>query len=75
MSAGPWTSFAAAESEPSVPGRSDATRRKHPRWSFLSVGAVLAVAIWLVASDALTFYVSKFGSYNEDLGLTVRQSS
>jgi membrane protein len=40
----------------------------HPRWKFLSFGAVLAVVIWLAASGAFAFYVSKFGSYNKAWG-------
>jgi membrane protein len=41
---------------------------KHPRWRFLSFGSVLAVVIWLVASGAFAFYVSKFSSYNKTWG-------
>ena len=41
---------------------------KHPRWKFLSFGSVLAVVIWLVASGAFAFYVSRFGSYNKAWG-------
>jgi membrane protein len=41
---------------------------KHPRWRFLSFGSVLAVVIWLAASGAFAFYVSKFGSYNKTWG-------
>ena len=40
----------------------------HPRWQFLSFGAVLAVVVWLLASAAFAFYVSKFGSYNKTWG-------
>jgi membrane protein len=40
----------------------------HPRWSFLSFGAVLAVCIWLAASGAFAFYVSQFGAYNKAWG-------
>ena len=40
----------------------------HPRWSFLSFGAVFAVLIWLVGSAAFAFYVSQFGSYNKTWG-------
>jgi membrane protein len=40
----------------------------HPRWRFLSFGSVLAVVIWLAASGAFAFYVSKFGSYNKAWG-------
>ncbi|SRR6266542_1705873 len=41
---------------------------KHPRWRFLSFGSVLAIVIWLVASGAFAFYVSRFGSYNKAWG-------
>lgn len=41
---------------------------KHPRWHFLSFGSVLALVVWLVASAAFAFYVSKFGSYNKTWG-------
>ena len=41
---------------------------EHPRWRFLSFGAVLAVVVWLVASGAFAFYVSRFGSYNKTWG-------
>jgi membrane protein len=41
---------------------------EHPRWKFLSFGAVVAVVIWLLASGAFAFYVSKFGSYNKTWG-------
>jgi membrane protein len=41
---------------------------RHPRWKFLSFGAVVAVAVWLIASGAFAFYASKFGSYNKAWG-------
>jgi membrane protein len=41
---------------------------KHPRWRFLSFGAVVAVVIWLLASGAFAFFVSRFGSYNKAWG-------
>ena len=41
---------------------------KHPRWRFLSFGSVLAIVIWLAASGAFAFYVSRFGSYNKTWG-------
>jgi len=40
----------------------------HPRWQFLSFGAVVAGVIWLLASGAFAFYVSQFGSYNKTWG-------
>jgi membrane protein len=41
---------------------------EHPRWRFLSFGAVVSLVIWLVASGAFAFYVSKFSSYNKTWG-------
>jgi membrane protein len=41
---------------------------EHPRWQFLSPGAVVAVVVWLVASGAFALYVSMFGSYNKAWG-------
>jgi membrane protein len=41
---------------------------KHPRWHFLTFGAVVSLVIWLVASGAFAFYVSKFSSYNKTWG-------
>jgi membrane protein len=40
----------------------------HPRWLFLSFGAVLAVVVWLAVSALFAFYVSRFGSYNKTWG-------
>jgi membrane protein len=40
----------------------------HPRWQFLSIGTVVSVLIWLVASGGFAFYVSQFGSYNKAWG-------
>ena len=40
----------------------------HPRWRFLTPGAVLAVVLWLLASGLFAFYVSAFGSYNKAWG-------
>jgi membrane protein len=41
---------------------------KHPRWQFLTPGAIIAVLVWLAASGGFAFYVSKFGSYNKAWG-------
>ena len=41
---------------------------EHPRWRFLTIGALVAVVVWLVASGAFAFYVSKFSSYNKSWG-------
>ena len=40
----------------------------HPRWRFLTPGAVFAVVIWLAASGLFALYVSKLGSYNKAWG-------
>jgi len=41
---------------------------QHPRWRFLSFGAVFALLVWLAASGAFAFYASRFGSYNKTWG-------
>jgi membrane protein len=41
---------------------------KHPRWKFLSFGAFVSIVVWLAASGAFSFYVSRFGSYNKTWG-------
>jgi membrane protein len=41
---------------------------EHPRWRFLSVGAVFSLAVWLIASGAFAFYASRFSSYNKTWG-------
>jgi len=40
----------------------------HPRWSFLTLGTVLAVLVWLAASGAFAVYASNFGSYDKTWG-------
>jgi membrane protein len=40
----------------------------HPRWQFLTIGTVLSVVVWLLASGAFALYVSMFGSYNKAWG-------
>jgi membrane protein len=40
----------------------------HPRWRFLTPGAIVAVIVWLVASGLFALYVSLFGSYNKAWG-------
>ncbi len=39
-----------------------------PRIQWLSPGALVALAIWIVASAAFGFYVANFGSYNKTYG-------
>jgi membrane protein len=41
---------------------------EHPRWDFLSIGAVVALVVWLAASGAFALYVANFGSYNKTWG-------
>jgi len=38
------------------------------RWRFLSPGALVAVAVWLVASGLFAIYASQFSSYNKAWG-------
>jgi membrane protein len=38
------------------------------RWSFVSPGAIVAVAVWLLASAGFAFYASRFSSYNKTWG-------
>ena len=40
----------------------------HPRWQFITPGAVFAVVIWLAASGGFAIYVSLFGSYDKTWG-------
>jgi membrane protein len=40
----------------------------HPKWRFLTPGAVFAVAVWLAASGLFAVYTSMFGSYNKTWG-------
>ena len=40
----------------------------HPRWQFLTLGSVVSVVIWLIASGLFALYVSLFGSYNKTWG-------
>lgn len=41
---------------------------KQPKFRWISVGAALAIAVWIVASVGFAFYVSHFGSYNKTYG-------
>ena len=42
--------------------------RDQPEWAWTSVGALVAVLGWILASLLFTFYVTNFGSYNETYG-------
>jgi membrane protein len=41
---------------------------RHPGFRWLSPGAILAVAVWLIASGAFALYVANFSSYNKTYG-------
>ena len=41
---------------------------RHPGFRWLTVGGILAVVMWIVASGAFAFYVANFGSYNKTYG-------
>ncbi|BDZ48232.1 hypothetical protein GCM10025867_04730 [Frondihabitans sucicola] len=41
---------------------------KQPRFRWMSMGALLAIAIWLVASVGFAFYVANFSHYNKTYG-------
>ena len=40
----------------------------HPRWRFITPGALFAVVVWLVASGLFAVYTSMFDSYNKTWG-------
>ncbi|MFC6587936.1 YihY/virulence factor BrkB family protein [Sulfitobacter pacificus] len=42
--------------------------RKVARFRWLSVGAIVAVALWVVLSLAFSYYVTNFGNYNQVYG-------
>jgi membrane protein len=41
---------------------------KQPQFRWISVGAVIAVVVWIIASVAFGFYVANFSSYNKTYG-------
>jgi membrane protein len=45
-----------------------APSREEPRWRWVSWGAVLATALWLVGSALFSIYVGKFASYDKTYG-------
>lgn len=45
-----------------------APSRTRPQWRWVSVGAVLATALWLAGSVAFSIYVQNFGHYNASYG-------
>ncbi len=42
--------------------------RSRPRWHFITVGTIFAVAFWIIASLAFSLYVTRFGSYDTTYG-------
>jgi len=40
----------------------------HPKWQFISPGAVFAVVIWLIASGLFAVYTAMFDTYNKSWG-------
>lgn len=45
-----------------------APNRARPQWRWVSWGAVLATAIWILATLCLSLYMSSFGSFNRTYG-------
>ncbi|WP_162598814.1 YihY/virulence factor BrkB family protein [Nocardioides gilvus] len=41
---------------------------KHPKFRWLTPGALLALLVWVLASVGLTFYVSNFSNYDKTYG-------
>jgi membrane protein len=41
---------------------------KQPKFRWISIGAVVAILVWLLASAAFGFYVANFSSYNKTYG-------
>ena len=41
---------------------------KQPKFRWMSLGALLALVVWVIASIGFAFYVSNFGSYNATYG-------
>jgi membrane protein len=41
---------------------------KQPKFRWMSVGAFVAIVVWVIASAAFGFYVSNFSSYNKTYG-------
>ncbi|TWH05347.1 membrane protein [Rhodococcus rhodochrous J45] len=39
-----------------------------PKFRWVSLGSLIAIVVWIVASVAFAFYVSNFGSYNKTYG-------
>ena len=41
---------------------------KLPGFKWVTLGAIVALVVWIVASAAFALYVSQFGSYNKTYG-------
>ena len=41
---------------------------KQPKFRWLSIGAIFAIVVWIIASALFGFYVSNFSSYNKTYG-------
>ena len=41
---------------------------QQPKFRWISIGAAVAILIWMVAAAAFAFYVANFGSYNKTYG-------
>jgi membrane protein len=41
---------------------------KQPKFRWLSIGALVAIIVWILASVAFAFYVATFGSYDKTYG-------
>jgi membrane protein len=41
---------------------------RHPKFKWVTPGALIAVVIWIVVSAAFAFYVANFGSYDKTYG-------
>jgi membrane protein len=41
---------------------------KQPKFRWISVGALVAIVVWVLASLAFAFYVANFSSYNKTYG-------
>jgi membrane protein len=42
--------------------------RANPRWRWVSLGAVVALVLWLLGSIGFSYYVDNFGKYNQTYG-------
>ena len=41
---------------------------QQPKFRWISVGAVVAIVLWMIASAGFAFYVANFASYNKTYG-------